>query len=80
MYVITHKEKPATLGKLYKLEQKHLHDQREEHNIIAGRTKQAAIEGYLHHFGFTWAERTPNVEVAECGYNVTRMIYDKRIA
>ncbi len=63
MYVITYKGKPVTLLKLYKLEKKSLRDWPIANHYIATSFKYESIDLYLHHFGFTWKERTKGIEV-----------------
>ena len=65
-YIITFNGRPVTLARLYALE-RHT-DNLEPHErdvLIAHRHISQCRATYLHHFGFTWAERTRGVEVTE---------------
>lgn len=62
MYAICLNEKPATLEKLYKHEDRHIHDHNEDKLYLCAPTEKAAKDLYLHHFGFTWKERARGVE------------------
>lgn len=63
MYMITYRNKPVTLEKLYHIENQtngagyRSCDSHELEGYIASRTKRGCIELYIHHFGFTWKER-----------------------
>jgi hypothetical protein len=67
MYVITYKNKPATLEKLNDKEWSltgHVLDFGDVDNrsYIAAPTKKEAVEVFLYHFGFTWKERAHGIE------------------
>lgn len=69
MYVITYKGKPATLRRLYTLNGSppwYLTADNDQ-EYLAYRTRKAAIERYIYHFGFSWRERSGDVECQKVG-------------
>jgi len=73
MRILTFKGRPVTLGRLYEIEARaakvvnrastHLGDE-EGGMYVSAPTARACKGVYLHHFGFTWAERVSGVEVS----------------
>lgn len=62
MHVITYRGKPATLEKLYSVEDSVIYDHNLDDSYLVGKTKAATISLYIHHFGFTWKERPEGID------------------
>lgn len=66
MYIVTFRNAPATIEKLYKVENKTPHWQNPQdvlNGFIVARTPAKAKEQYVYWFGFTWEERPKGVEL-----------------
>lgn len=72
MYIITYKEKPATLDRLYQVEETEFctiyHSayglsEAERDMYVTSAKRKYCVDFYLHHFGFTWEERARGIEI-----------------
>lgn len=63
MYIITYKDRPVTIEKLYSIDGDYNNDHDRDNMFITGKTKKATIETFLYYRGWTWKERTKHVDV-----------------
>ena len=66
LYIITHKNKPVTIYNIYEIEKNPKSMTYENSLFISGLNKQACIDIFIHHFGFTWKEHK------ESGFGVAK--------
>lgn len=62
MYVITYKNRPITLERLYALDNDVVNDHNEDEMFLTAPSLAKVKALYIHYRGFTWRERNKGIE------------------